>query len=143
MVSHLLFANDTLIFCDVEPTQIANLRAILARFGEASGLSINLGKFELVLLGVVNNLEALVGLLGCGQSSLPLKYLGLPLGAKFKDLFIWNPILEKMKWRLASWKRLYISKGGKVTLIKSMLSSLPTYYLSLLHLPRKVAKRME
>ena len=88
MVSHLLFANDTLIFCDVEPTQIANLRAILARFGEASGLSINLGKFELVLLGVVNNLEALVGLLGCGQSSLPLKYLGLPLGAKFKDLFI-------------------------------------------------------
>ena len=75
----------TLIFCDAEPTQIANLRAILVRFEEASGLNINLGKSELVLVGVVHNLEALVGPLGFGQSSLPLKYLGLPLGANFKD----------------------------------------------------------
>ena len=85
MVSHLLFADHTLIFCDVEPTHIANLRVILDRFEEASGLSINLGKSELVPVGVVHNLEVLVGLLGCEQSSLPLKYLGLPLGVKFKD----------------------------------------------------------
>ena len=32
MVSHLLFTYDTLIFCDVEPSQIANFRVILARF---------------------------------------------------------------------------------------------------------------
>ena len=143
MVSHLLFADHTFIFCDAEPTQIANLRAILARFEEALGLSINLGKSELVLVGAVHNLEVLVGLLGCRRSSLPLKYLGLLLGAKFKDLSIWNLILEKMEWRLAGWKRLYLSKGGKVTLIKSTLSSLPTYFLSLLPLPGKVAKRME
>ena len=77
-----------------------------------SGLHINLGKSKLVPVGGVHNLEALVGLLGCGQSSLPLKYLGLPLGAKFKDLSVWNPIQERMKRRLASWKRMYLSKGG-------------------------------
>ena len=88
MASRLLFADNTIIFCDVDSTQIAKLRAILARFEEVSRLSINLGKFELVLVGVVHNLEALVGLLGCRQSSLPLKYLGLPLDAKFKDLSI-------------------------------------------------------
>ena len=38
---------------------------------------------------------------------------------------------------------LYLSKGGKVTLIKSTISSLPTYFLSLLPLPAKVANRME
>ena len=57
MVSHLLFADDTLIFCDVEPSQIANLRAILARFEEVSGLHINLGKSKLVLVSGVHNLE--------------------------------------------------------------------------------------
>ena len=143
MVSHLLFADDILIFCDVELTQIANLRVILARFEEVSGLRINLGKSELVPVGGVPNLEALVGLVGCGQSSLPLKYLGLPLDVKFKDLFVWNPILERMERRLAGWKRMYLSKRGKVTLIKSSLLSLPTYFLSLLPLPGKVAKRME
>ena len=143
MVSHLLFADDTLVFCDAETSQIANLRVILARFEEVSGLCINLGKSKLVLVGGVHNLEALVGLLGCGQSSLPLKYLGLPLGAKFKDLSIWNPILEKMERRLTGWKRMYLSKGGKVTLIKSSLLSLPSYFFSLFPLPGKLAKRME
>ena len=38
---------------------------------------------------------------------------------------------------------MYLSKGGKVTLLKSSLSSLPTYFLSLLPLPGKMAKHME
>ena len=94
-------------------------------------------------MGEVHNLEALVGFFGVWQSSLPLKYLGLPLGAKFKDLSVWNPILERMESRLEGWKRMYLSKEGKVTLIKSSLSFLPTYFLSLLPLPGKVAKCIE
>ena len=38
---------------------------------------------------------------------------------------------------------LYLYKGGKVTLIKSTLSSLPTYFLSILPIPRKVVNCME
>ena len=91
----------------------------------------------------VHNFHELVEILGCRESALPLKYLGLPLGASFKDKSIWNPILEKMERRLAGWKMLYLSKGGKVTLIKSTLSSLPTYFLSLFPIPAKVAKRIE
>ena len=143
MVSHLLFTDDTFIFCDADPTQIASLRAILARFEEVSSLRINLGKSKLVPIGVVHNIDVLVGMLDCRQSSLPLRYLELPLGAKFKELPIWNPILEKMERRLVGWKRLYLSKGGKVTLIKSTLSSLPKYFLALLPLPGKVANHME
>ena len=97
MVSYLLFADDTLIFCDVDPNRLVTLREILNRFEEVSGLKINLGKSELVPVGEVHNLDVLVGLLGCRHSSLPLKYLGLPLGAKFKEVSIWNPILEKME----------------------------------------------
>ena len=60
-----------------------------------------------------------------------MKYLGMPLGAGFKEKVTWNPILENVEKRLAGWKRLYLSKSGRVTLIKSTLSSLPTYLLSL------------
>ena len=66
-----------------------------------SDLNINLGKFELVPVGVVNNIELFLVVLGCKQGSLPMKYLGLLLGAKFKDKTIWNPIPEKMERRLA------------------------------------------
>ena len=112
---------------------------ILIWFKAVSGLKINLGKFELVPVGVVHNIDLLLNVLSCKQSSLPMKYLGLPLGANFKDKTIWNLILEKTERKLAGWKCLYSSKGGRVTLIKSTLSNLPTYFLSLFPIPASVA----
>ena len=44
-----------------------------------------------------------------------------------------------MERKLSGWQRMYLSKGGRVTLIKSTLSSLPTYYLSLFPIPSSVA----
>ena len=91
----------------------------------------------------MHNIDLLRNVLSCKQGTLPMKYLGPPLGAKFKDKTIWNPILEKMKRRLTSWKCLYLSNGGRVTLIKSTLSNLPTYFLSLFPIPASVANRIE
>ena len=107
-VSHLLYADDTLIFCDADLDQILILRMILIWFEAVSGLKINLGKSNLVPVGVVHNIGLLLNVLGCKLGSLPMKYLGLPLGANFKDKTIWNPILEKMERKLAGWKRLYL-----------------------------------
>ena len=70
VVSHLLFADDILIFCDTNPYQLVNLKGILNRFEEVSGLRINLGKSELVPVGEVSTLNVLVGLLSCRHSSL-------------------------------------------------------------------------
>ena len=84
-VSHLLFADDTLIFCKVDLDQILILCMILIWFEAVPGLKINLGKSELVPVGAVNNIDIFLVVLGCKQGPLPMKYLGLPLGAKFKD----------------------------------------------------------
>ena len=142
VVSYLLFANDTLIFCDANIDQLLILRMVLIWFEVVSGLKVNLGKSELVAVGVVHNFDLLVAVLGCKQRSLPMKYLGLPLEAKYKDKTICNLILEKMERKLASWKKLYLSKRGRVTLIKSTLSNLPTYFLSLFPIPASVANRI-
>uniref|UniRef100_A0A2N9I8K0 non-specific serine/threonine protein kinase n=1 Tax=Fagus sylvatica TaxID=28930 RepID=A0A2N9I8K0_FAGSY len=103
-VSHLLFADNTLIFCDADPSQLLYLRVILNQFEAASGLRINLGKSELVPVRDVADIENLAGILGCKTSSLPMKYLGLSLGERFKSQAIWDPIVSKMERRLAGWK---------------------------------------
>jgi hypothetical protein len=104
---------------------------------------VNLGKSEMVAVGDVGNIGTLAAFLGCRVAGLPMKYLGLPLGAAYKAASIWNEVIEKMERRLAGWKKLYLSKGGRVTLIKSTLSNLPTYYLSLFPVPVSVANRIE
>ena len=80
-VTHLLFADDTLVLCDVNLGQILFLWLMLFWFEVVSGLKINIGKSELVPVGVVPNIGDMVDVLGCKQDSFPMKYLGLPLGA--------------------------------------------------------------
>jgi hypothetical protein len=85
MLSHLLFANDTLIFCGADSDQVTNLRYVFTWFEAVSGLKINLSKSEIVPVGDVPHIVELMQILGCKQSFLPLQYLGLPLGASFKE----------------------------------------------------------
>jgi hypothetical protein len=141
-ISHLLFADDTLIMCGVDPIQLWHLRGVFIWCQAISGLKVNLSKSELVSVGNVPNVTELASILGCRISTFPLTYLGLPLVATFKRKTIWNSVMERMEKRLAGWKKLYHSKEGHLTLIKSTLSSLPSYYLSLFPLPMEVAQRL-
>jgi hypothetical protein len=81
--------------------------------------------------------------LGCKVSSLPMKYMDLSVGAPFKAKFMWDTIIKNMEKRLVRGQRLYLSKGGQVTLIKSTLSTLLTYFLSLFPILVGVANRLE
>ena len=94
-------------------------------------------------MGRVDNVEELFSELGCKVGSLPSAYLGLPLGALFKSMATWDRVEERFRKRLIMWKRQYISKGGRINLIRSTLSSLKIYFISLLCTPRMVRLRLE
>jgi hypothetical protein len=101
-ISHLLFADDTLVFCGANPNHLHYLRLLFLSFEAASSLKINLAKSVLVHVGHVDNMDEVAGILGCGVSSLPLKYIGLPLGAPFKAKSSWDEVVGKIERRLAS-----------------------------------------
>jgi hypothetical protein len=138
-ISHLLFADDSVVFCDAVPEQVMHIRKVLSYFEVVTGLRVNLSKSEMVPVGTVAGMQSLADILCCRIGGLPMTYLGMPLGAPYKSLSVWNTILEKIERRLASWQTLYLSKGGRLTLLKSMLSSLRTYFLSLFTIPVSVA----
>ena len=110
---------------------MAYLSWILAWFEALSGLRINLDKSSLIPMGRVENEENLAIELGYKISDLPTEYPGLSLGAKRKASSVWDGVEERFRKRLANLKRQYISKGGRLTLIRSCLSNLPTYVMSL------------
>ena len=138
-VSHFLFADDTILFCDVSREQILSIRLVLTCLQTFTGLKVNVGISEIVPIGEVSNIQTLANILQCRVGSLPMLYLGMPLETLYKTASIRNPILERMEKKLSGWKRLYLSKGGRLTLLKITLSSLPTYYLSLFTIPKAVA----
>ena len=116
---------------------------ILFWFEAASGLKINLDKSEVISVGEVEEMNEMAVEIGCRVGQLPTVYLGLPLGAPNKATSVWDGMEEKVRRRLALWKRQYISKGGRITLVKSTMVSMPLYQMSLFRMPKSVARRLE
>ncbi|XP_016173366.1 uncharacterized protein LOC107615862 [Arachis ipaensis] len=142
-LSHLQFADDTILFCPPEIETIVNYKRLLRCFELMSGLSINFDKSNLIPVNCEQEwVEHVCGLLGCKQAVLPIRYLGIPLGANPRLVKTWKPIIEKVESKLSLWKAKVLNKAGKLILIKSVLNSLPIYYLSLYKMPRAVANKL-
>ncbi|RVW76048.1 putative ribonuclease H protein [Vitis vinifera] len=116
---------------------------ILLWFEAASGLKINLEKSMVIPVGEVEGALDMAAEIGCKVGQLPTVYLGLPLGAPNRASSVWDGVEEKMRRKLALWKRQFLSKGGRITLIKSTLASIPLYQMSLFRMPKSVARRLE
>ena len=48
-------------------------------------------------MGNVEQVDLLASILGCGVAFLPIKYLGLLLGASYKGKHIWDGVIEKLE----------------------------------------------
>ena len=138
-----MFADDTLVFCNDTREQLAYLSRVLLWFEIIYGLKINLEKSSILSKGIMENLENLAVELGCRKGNLPTTYLGLPLGMKRKSIQVCDGVEERFRKKLALWKRQYISKWGRLTLIKSTFSNLPIYTMSLYRMPTEVRLRLE
>jgi len=100
-VSHLLFEDDTIVFCDNDCEKIVNLSCILIWFQAVSGLSVNLTKSSILPAGQLDNMQILAGVLDCKIDFFPITYLGLPLGAKFEEKAIGTLSLGDLRNRLS------------------------------------------
>lgn len=143
-ISHLLFADDILLLSSPDERKFRNLHLILKSFEQASGLNINLNKSSISGINVSHDeLHYLAGIWSCPIQALPSSYLGMPLGGNPRSESFWAAIIERVDRKLEGWNYSHISKGGRLTLVQSVLSSLPTYYLSIFKPPAHVSKILE
>ena len=87
-ISYLLFANDTILFCDASREQLLSIRLALTCFQAFTDLKVNVGKSEIVPIGEVSNYQTLANILQCRVGSLPMTYLEMPLGTSYKTASI-------------------------------------------------------
>ncbi|KAL0410924.1 UNVERIFIED_CONTAM: hypothetical protein Slati_3682100 [Sesamum latifolium] len=140
-VSHLLFADDTLIFCQATDPAIRCIGRLLKEFEEASGLVVNLDK-SLVAFSR-NTPDQLLSILGVRVVEQHEKYLGLPalVGRSKREIF--QNLKDRIWKRLQSWKSRNLSQAGKVVLLKSVVQAMPIYVMSCFLLPVSICRELE
>ncbi|GJU19224.1 putative RNA-directed DNA polymerase, eukaryota, reverse transcriptase zinc-binding domain protein [Tanacetum coccineum] len=143
-ISHLMYADDVIFIGDWSLHNASNLICILCCFFLVSGLKINVNKSK--ISGIcISNVEIMVmaNVIGCGAANFPFKYLGVPVGCNMARCSNWDPVIQKFSTRLSHWKARLLSVGGRLTLIKFVLGSLPLYFMSLYKVPISVCNKLE
>ena len=82
-------------------------------------------------------------LFGCNTGTFPICYLGIPIHFWRLSNNDWLRVQERFEKRLSSWKGKTLSMGGRLTLINSILSSLPMYMMSFFEIPKGVRKKLD
>ena len=80
---------------------------------------------------------------GCQVGEFPIRYLGIPIHFRRLSNNDWLKVQERFEKRLSSWKEKNLSAGGRLTLINSVLSSLPIYMMSFFEIPKGVRKKLD
>ncbi|GJZ08806.1 RNA-directed DNA polymerase, eukaryota [Tanacetum coccineum] len=143
-LSHLFYADDAVFIGKWDRANILTIVRMLKCFFLASGLQINILKSKLMGIGVSNEeVLAAANIIGCSTFSTPFSYLGVKVGMSPSRRKAWDEIIGKVSNRLSKWKIKTLSVGGRLTLIKSVLTSLPLYHMSLYKAPLGVLRDLE
>ncbi|GKV49617.1 hypothetical protein SLEP1_g56358 [Rubroshorea leprosula] len=142
-VSLLQFADDTIIMGRADAENTRMVKDILIWFELMSGLRINFSKSSVFDYNVSEKwLKGAASMLHCRVGRAPFLYLGLPVDGRFGSKKLWELVVNKFRAKLAVWKAATLSFGGRLILLKSILSALPIFYMSLYLLPNSVLEEL-
>ena len=79
----------------------------------------------------------------CTPASFPMQYLGLPLHTHRLTAQEWTFLIDKIEKKLQNWKGSLLSIGGRLTLLHSVLSSVPLYFLSIYKIPDTIIQKID
>lgn len=135
-ISHLMFADDVMIFFDGGSSSLHGINDSLEDFTSWSWLRMNRNKTQLFHAGLnqieFNALESY----DFTKGSLPIRYLGLPLMSKNLKISDYDSILAKLSSRFRSWSTMTLSFARRSQLIASVISGTVNFWISTFCFPK-------
>ena len=129
-ISLLQYADDTIFFGKASLENVKAIKVLLRSFELVSRLRITFAKSKFRAIGMSHHwIQNAANYLSCKVLVIPFLYLGIPIGANSRCSVIWDPIVERCERKLSKWNQRHLSFRGRVTLTKSILNSIPIFFL--------------
>ena len=144
-ISHLLFADDSLVFCQAFEKETLEVLEILKLYAEASGQCINMEKSSVYFSSNTphQKRELIKGMLDVSEVQRFEAYLGLPTLVGRSKYHTFSFLKDRVWKKLQRWKGKILSRAGKEILIKAVAQSIPTYTMSVFQLPVKLCEELQ
>lgn len=139
-ITHLLFADDSLLLMKVNQQNAIHLQNVLQLYETCSGQTINKEKSSVCFsknCGETLRNEFLNSL-GISQEAKSERYLGLPVYMGRSKTQMFNYLKDRVWKRIQGWKMKLLSSAGKDTLIKAIAQAIPTYAMSCFDLTKNL-----
>ncbi|XP_019179174.1 PREDICTED: uncharacterized protein LOC109174390 [Ipomoea nil] len=137
-ISHLFFADDSLLFFKANIQEASVVKQCLARYEELSGQLVNYHKSNICFSRNTGEAmrEEVAACLGVDQARNFGKYLGLPSFIGRNKRVVFSYVEDKIRQRVTSWNKKLLLQAGKKVFLKSVAQSMPTFSMSVFFAPR-------
>ncbi|XP_065638811.1 uncharacterized protein LOC136071439 [Quercus suber] len=143
-ISHLFFADDSLIFGRATVKECSEIQRVLQVYEESSGQQLNRNKTSLFFSHNTANgvKETIKAMFGAQIIKSHESYLGLPslIGRSKRNTFA--QLKQRVSNKLAGWKEKLLSSAGKEVLIKAVAQAIPSYTMSCFKLPNTLCDEL-
>jgi hypothetical protein len=143
-ISHSLYADDIIIFTNGNTKSLSHLMNFLLDYQLMLGQKINHTKSKFLSSKHINThrKNKIASITNFAEGNIPFLYLGCNIFyGKSKPIYFEN-IIKKIQEKLAGWKARMISKGGRLILIKHVLSSIPIHSMTIFDIPKMVIHKI-
>jgi hypothetical protein len=142
--THVLYADEILIFCIATKKNIRYLLRIFHYYYEASGQVVSPLKSKIFIGAMTANRTTMVSnLMGFTEGSIPFTYLGCPIFKGKPKCVHFQAIVDKIKVKMATWKESLLSIMGRVQLIKSIIHGMLVYSFHVYQWQRRLLKTLD
>ena len=143
-ITNLLFADDSLLFCQATQNEGQAVMGVLQTYAQALGQCVNLEKSSVYFSSntINSQRQQMLQILGVKEVERFESYLGLPTLIGRTKYHTFSYLKDQIWKKLQGWKSILLSRARKEILIKAVAQSIPTYTMSVFQLPMKLFDKL-
>lgn len=143
-ISHLLYADDILIFKNGAESSLTQLVELLRAYERSSGQQISQAKSGFYIHDKYQQCSTVISrVTGPGHGSFPITCPGVSIFHGRAKTVYFEYLVDKVQKLLDGWKTSTLSFRQWITLIKPVLQSYLIYTLTRTLIPKSIIRRME